>query len=429
MSEDKYREEEDKTQLLIRTAHCEMPNLAKIVNCLITDGADALPEKCHMLPGIPVEPMLANPTKGVSEILTRFEDLEFTSEYKYDGERAQVHLMDNGTMRIYSRNLENNTSKYPDVIDKIRQCFSPEVKNFIIDAEAVAYDIEAKRILPFQVLSTRKRKNVENGDEVKVQVQLFAFDLLYLNDKPYVTKPFHTRRAALHKHFTPQEGSLAFATSMDANSVDEIQAFLDKSIEDSCEGLMIKTLYQDATYEIANRSKKWLKLKKDYIEDGGLGDSFDLVVIGAWYGQGKRTGWYAAYLLACYNEDEEEYQAICKVGTGMTNEFLKDSNEFFAKHLSESGKKAYYRTTESSKPDVWFEPVQVWEIKAADLSISPAYLAGVGEVHPTKGISLRFPRVLRIRDDKKPDEATSSSRIAEMYSAQPLVQQNGPPRR
>eukprot|EP01134_Creolimax_fragrantissima_P004545 CFRG4545T1 len=425
MIEDKYKEEEAHNFLLIRTAHCEMPNLKKIVHCLLNHGVEALPEKCHITPGVPVEPMLAHPTKGISEILTRFENMEFSCEYKYDGERAQVHLLADGSMMIYSRNLEDNTSKYPDVMQKVKKCYGSKVESFIIDCEAVAYDIENKRILPFQVLTTRKRKNVEDHDEIKVQVQLFAFDLLYLNGTSYVKENFHTRRSTLHENFVAKEGSLVFATAMDANSVENIQGFLDKSIADSCEGLMIKTLYQDASYEIANRSKKWLKLKKDYIEDGGLGDSLDLVVIGAWFGQGKRTGWYAAYLLACYNVDEDEYQAICKVGTGMTNDFLKESNEFFKEHISQSGKKGYYRCTDTSKPDVWFEPVQVWEIKAADLSISPAYLAGVGEVHPTKGISLRFPRVIRIRDDKKPEDATTSTQVAEMYNAQPLVQQNG----
>lgn len=121
---------------------------------------------CEYFLGIPLKPMLAYPTNGIQEVLKRFENIEFTCEYKYDGERAQIHLLDNGSVQIYSRNSENNTSKYPDVINMIKELLNesaennPElkVKTAILDAEVVAYDAKNKLILPFQVLSTRKRK-------------------------------------------------------------------------------------------------------------------------------------------------------------------------------------------------------------------------------------------------------------------------------
>lgn len=402
----------------VKSAYNRLPNYDILCSVLLDKGIDGLEDGCQSVISVPLKPMLAQPSKGVEEVLKKFGDHKFTCEFKYDGERAQIHRSESGKTYIFSRNQEDTSGKYPDVLKEVGDYIKPETKSFILDCECVAWDVQEKKILPFQVLSTRKRKATDD-EEMKVKVCLFAFDLLHMNNESLIKLSLIERRKILRESFNETPGKFMFAQSRDVENIEEVQEVLDEAVTSQCEGLMVKAL--DSTYEIAKRSQYWLKLKKDYLE--GVGDTIDAVVVGGYYGKGKRTGTFGGFLLACYDDEEEQFQTVCKLGTGFKDEDLEKHTTFLKEHVIEKPK-SYYVYDETLKPDVWFEAVQVWEIKCADLSLSPVHRAAIGVLESKKGISLRFPRYLRVRDDKKPEEATSSSQIVDMYNNQEMMQNN-----
>lgn len=247
---------------------------------MLKHGIFNLRENCKLRPGVPLKPMLAKPTKAITEVLDRFEGQTFTCEYKYDGERAQIHyvakdaprgegeslkdapkLGSDGVAAIFSRNSEDLSKKYPDILARLQTWVKPDTKSFVLDCETVAWDTVEKKVLPFQQLMTRKKKDVKIAD-VKVKVCVFAFDLLYLNGAPVVEKSLRERRQMLKEAFVPVEGEFAFATHMDGQELDEIQSFLDESVKASCEGLMVKMLDgRESGYEPSMRSRNWLKVR------------------------------------------------------------------------------------------------------------------------------------------------------------------------
>ncbi|GAB5033174.1 atp-dependent dna ligase [Nannochloropsis oceanica] len=415
-------------EAVVKQAYSECPNYDRLVAALLSAPLPHVLQTCRLAPGVPVKPMLAKAQDSFQDVLRRMQGLHFTMEYKYDGERAQVHLLPDGSFKIFSRNSEDTTTKYPDLLAVLPQALRAGTTSFVIDAEAVAIDPDSGKLLPFQILSTRKRKN-EKVEDVKVQVVLYAFDILFLNDRPVLQEPLLRRRALLRDAFVPVPGKFDFAISLDHHEngdTSAIEAFLDEAVAGNCEGLMIKTLEQNATYEPTKRSLNWLKLKKDYLSGGASGggrgpaDSLDLVVLGGNHGQGKRVGWYGAFLLACYDSETEEYQSVCKIGTGFSEEFLAAMKPQLDVLILPGGKPGYYNT--SLDCDVWFEPKIVWEVRAADLSVSPAHKGALDKVEKGKGIALRFPRFIRNRADKAPEDATSAEQIAEAYRSQALVE-------
>ena len=410
---------------IIKKAYSEVPSYNALLDAALAFPLHHLHVACSLTPGIPVAPMLAKPTKSIQEVLKRLNGQRFTCEFKYDGERAQVHMLTDGTTRVFSRNLLDTSDKFPEVPLYVKEACHETVTSFVLDTEVVAFNPVTGKLVPFQILSTRK-KSEESAETAKVQVICQAFDLMYLNGQSLLNKTLSERRELLRTHFSPVESKFQFAVSLDHTEDGDttmLEEFLETAVKGQCEGLMVKTLHTDACYEPSRRSLNWLKLKKDYLE--GLGDSVDLVPLGAYDGRGKRTGYYGAYLLACYDLDTEEFQSVCKIGTGFSDEDLKSLHESFQEHIIPK-KHAQLSSSDTLDCDVWFNPVQVWEVKAADLSKSSTHKGAIGKLGEAgRGIGLRFPRFERLRPDKNPVQATSSEQILEMYYNQDSVINEG----
>ncbi|EQB59894.1 dna ligase [Vairimorpha apis BRL 01] len=386
---------------IIKEAYHKRPDIEQLVDYLIKKGIENLQFEFEIVPGIPLKPMLAQPSKNIACAFKRVENKKFTCENKYDGERIQIHRVNN-VMKMYSRNLENSTNKFIDIDIK-----SKLNKDFVLDGEVVAYDFKTYKILPFQTLSTRKRKETST---INVSVCVFIFDILFFNGISLINKSLENRREVLYSEFEEIKGKFQFSEYINCSNIDEIEDFFTKSLTGNYEGIMIKTLDDSSKYLPSERSNSWIKLKKDYIDN--VSDTFDLVVIGAYYGKGKRTGWYGGFLLASYDNENDVFETICKIGTGFDELTLGRLYEELNILSTMHPKNIKYK--EQTIPDIWIKPHIVWEIKAAAVSPSPIYSCGIQ--NDSKGYSLRFPRFLRERNDKKCTDATSSKQITLIYN-------------
>lgn len=399
---------EDHSESVKLAYNCQ-PAFETIVPLLLEFGSLDIHRHVDIQPGVPLKPMLAHPTKNITSAFKRFEGDVFTCEYKYDGERAQIHKCKDA-FRVYSRNSEDLTEKYPELSHTLRDVAKGDA-DFVLDCEVVAFDSVQNKILPFQTLSTRKRKNVEVKD-ITVGVCVFVFDILYFGESSTIPLKLGERRKVIMDNFVEVGSVFRFVTFMDCTSVDEIEALFSSSIHDNCEGLMIKSLGKNSEYTPSKRCYSWIKLKKDYIS--GMSDTLDLVVLGCYYGKGKRAGTYGGFLMGCYDDENGVFQTICKLGTGFSEENLAELHKRLQASIVECPQDIV--GSEAVEPDLWLAPKHVWEVQAAGFSLSPIYSAGRA-TPDAKGLSLRFPRFVRERCDKDVTDATSSSQVMAMYNA------------
>lgn len=383
-------------------------DMGMVAETLARDGMDGV-RRIEVSVGNPLKVMLAERLPSLGEILDRMGG-ECALEYKYDGIRVQAHISPDG-VKLYSRRLEDLTRNFPDIVDSLKErCRSGTA---IVEGECVAMDPDTGAMLPFQNVTLRRRKHNMQEAVKKVPVKLFLFDLLYAGGEDYTMKPFPERRNAISEQFDVG-GDIDLTTMEVVNSDEEAETFFAGALAKKCEGIMAKSLGPDSVYRAGSRGFLWIKYKKDYRTD--LTDTFDLVVVGAFHGRGKRAGKYGALLMAVYDEDTGRYGTVCKLGSGFDDAFLDSMPSL----LDEWKAEAMPKTLDAEMvPDVWFEPMVVLEVVGAEMSVSPIHTAAMGVFREESGIGLRFPRFTgRVRDDKAPEDATTVAELIEMYTMQ-----------
>lgn len=392
--------EDKKKRPIIENAYNISGDIGLIARELATEGLKGV-ERIKPTVGRPIKMMAAQRVQKLEEIPEKMP--KFATEEKYDGERMQIHK-DGSTVKIFSRRLDDITEQYPDVVDRIKTGII--AKKAIMEGEAVA--VKGDKLQQFQVLMQRKRKYDIEEYVKKIPVRLFLFDLLFLENESYMQKPYTERRKALEK-ITKESKDLTFSRRVITSDLAKVRKFFDESLERGTEGIMAKSLGDDSVYRAGAREWLWIKWKKDYLE--GLVDTFDLVLIGAIHGTGKRAKRYGTLLGATYNHNTDMFESFCKIGTGFTDEVLDEMPERFKSLLS---KEKPARVRSELVPDVWFEPQVVMEVSGAEITESPLHSCGVDELG--KGLSLRFPRFKQFRE-KKPEDATSTEEVIQMYGA------------
>ena len=296
----------------IENAYNVSSDLGKVSLVIATDGFEEL-KKFKISLFNPIRPMLADRVKSETEAIKKMPQL-FAAEYKLDGERVQIHKQMNKII-LFSRRLENITQYYPDIIENAGK--SINVDEGIFEAEIVPINENTGEFLPFQELMHRRRKHKLEEAVLQYPITVNFFDVLYFDDKNCLNLEYTKRREILEKVVKEDNFSKLVPMSLVKNE-NEIEDFLENSINSGCEGLMLKT--PNAGYRAGARGSNWLKLKREYRNE--LGDSLDLVVIGAYFGRGRRTGLYGTLLLGTYNPEKDNFPSICKVGTGFTDESM-----------------------------------------------------------------------------------------------------------
>ena len=392
------------TRPIIENAFNVCSDLQRVSLLLAQEGIEAV-KSVRAEVGTPIRMMAAKKLSSPAEILEKTGGKALV-EYKYDGERVQVHK-DGDAVVLFSRRQEVITSQYPDVVNYVRSQVSAE--SCVMEAECVAIDPETGSVRPFQDLMRRRRKTEIDEVMREVPIALFFFDLLYLNGEDVTSKPLLERRTLLERIVNPSE-RVHLTTAELTNDEDRLQEVFETALSAGQEGVIAKAVHSESTYQAGARSWLWIKLKASYTE--GMADSMDLVVVGAIHGRGKRTGLYGAILASAYDPQSNSYPTVCKIGTGFTEDMLAEFKERLEPHRIEH---ISSKVESDIEADVWFEPVEVIEVIGDEITLSPTHPAGK-RVLKDGGLAIRFPRFTgKWREDKDPTQATSVDDLIEAF--------------
>ena len=389
----------------IEAAYHVRPDLGYIGRLIKQQGMDGIKK---VLPQIftPIIMMRAERLSSGEEIVKQIG--ECAIEPKYDGFRLQIHYKKkSGEVRLYSRNLEDVSYMYPDIVMGVQQEIAAD--EIIFEGEAIGYNPHTQAFLPFQETVQRKRKYDIEEKAKEIPLKLFVFELLYCNGISYINDTFVKRRETLEKVISskniPEKNTTILAPHKLLSDASIIEKNFDDAVEEGLEGIIAKKL--DGTYRPGARGWNWIKFKRSY--SSKIHDTVDCLVMGYDTGKGKRTGFgIGAFLVGIYDEKEETFKTVSKIGTGLTDEEWREMKTRCDKLQTRSMPNEYI-IDKTLDVDMWVTPGIVVEIKADEITQSPIH---------TAQYALRFPRLVRFRDDKLKTDVTTFSEIADLYTMQ-----------
>jgi len=362
-------------------------------------------EKLDVQVGKPIRSELAERLPGPEKAIEKMGEVDV--QYKYDGFRTQIHK-DGNVVSIFSRNLENMSDMFPELIEGTRQ--QVQANTVILDAEALAYNPESEEFLPFQETTRRRRKHKIEEMAKQMPLKAFVFDILYKDGTSLIDKPL-VERLNILKETIKSDDILIAASDQIVRDAKTLSLLLEEAISKGLEGVVIKKL--ESPYEAGARSFNWVKLKRH--SRGELQDTIDCVLLGYIFGKGKRAAFgVGALLVGLYDKEQDIFVTVTKIGTGLSDAEWQSISER-TKGLVVDHKPA--RVSSLIIPSVWIEPEIVIEVLADEITRSPIHTAG--KVGNEPGYALRFPRLVSFRDkDKKPEDATTVEELLEMYQSQ-----------
>ena len=376
----------------VEYAYSILLDFGEVARIAKTQGEEGL-WKVKLKVGRPFRVMLAIKAKNVMEALD-IVGRPAMVEAKYDGFRLQIHKKGDQVW-LWTRRLENVTKQFPDVVEMVRK--HVKANEIIFEAEAVGYDKKTGKFLPFQRISQRIKRKYDIWKMAKeIPVELHAFDIVYLEGEQLMQKKFKERREILEKVIESVEHKIQPSIGIVTSSEKEAQEFYENCLKQGLEGAMFKNL--NAPYQPGRRVGYMVKLKPTL-------ETLDLVIVGAEWGEGKRAGWLTSFVVAALDKDTGKFLPVGEVGTGIKEKKEKPEDITF-EELTQLLKPYIYKQ-EGKK--VWIKPKLVVEVAYEEIQESPRY---------ESGFALRFPRIVRIRYDRGPEDIDTLDRIKEIYESQ-----------
>lgn len=395
-----WMERGDKTgKAGLEKAFFVLPDIGLLAKKVKEQGVEKTSTDLKPVVGIPVQPMLAQRLKSPTDMIKKMGTVAV--EPKLDGLRLLIHYKKNDFVKAFTRNLNEVTWMFPELQKIGSQLDASEV---ILDVEAIGMDEERKGLADFQTTMQRRRKHEVADFSSKIPITFYAFDLLLRDNENLMSENYENRRSALNA--LVKDGKyIQIVRSTITDSPEEIANLQKEAINEGLEGVMVKKV--NSEYIPGRTGWRWVKMKEAELATGKLSDTVDAVIMGYTLGRGKRAAFGIGQFLAGVI-DGDKIKSITKVGTGLSDDDFKELSKRLKK-IEVKDKPVEYLVHKDLEPDFWVLPEVLVELAADDLTRSPKH---------TAGYALRFPRLVKFRDDKSAKEATTVKEINNLYKLQ-----------